>query len=167
MAMKLPKVSFISMILLLCLILFKESQATQNFDENVMHQRHSLLRDSLRMNEAKNPDKSNFLTFTSSCTSILVSEIGDKTFFIAAMMAMKYGKSWVFVGSYGAMVVMTVISTAFGWVLLKLISPTITMAGACLLFFAFGIKLLRDAFVQGEGVIHLILYDRRASQEFE
>lgn len=41
---------------------------------------------------------------------ILVSEIGDKTFFIAAIMAMKHPRMMVFIGAISALALMTVIS---------------------------------------------------------
>ena len=45
---------------------------------------------------------------------IFISEIGDKTFFIAALLAAKYGRFISFIGSIGALAVMTVISTLLG-----------------------------------------------------
>ena len=43
---------------------------------------------------------------------ILFSELGDKTFFIAVLLALKYRsrQGLVFVGSFGALAVMTLIS---------------------------------------------------------
>ena len=41
---------------------------------------------------------------------ILFSELGDKTFFIAVLLALKRNKSLVFAGTFGALAVMTVIS---------------------------------------------------------
>lgn len=45
---------------------------------------------------------------------IFVSEIGDKTFFIAGLLAAKYGRLISFTGSIGALAVMTIISTVLG-----------------------------------------------------
>jgi len=45
---------------------------------------------------------------------IFVSEIGDKTFFIAGLLAAKFGRFISFTGSIGALAVMTVISTVLG-----------------------------------------------------
>ena len=45
---------------------------------------------------------------------IFVSELGDKTFFIAALLAMRYGKLVAFTGSVAALATMTVISVAIG-----------------------------------------------------
>lgn len=41
---------------------------------------------------------------------ILFSELGDKTFFLALLLALKESKSLVFAGTFGALAVMTVIS---------------------------------------------------------
>lgn len=41
---------------------------------------------------------------------ILFSELGDKTFFIAVLLALKKNKGLVFAGTFGALAVMTVIS---------------------------------------------------------
>ena len=47
---------------------------------------------------------------------ILFSELGDKTFFIALLLALKQSQGLVFVGTFGALGIMTVISvgTPFG-----------------------------------------------------
>lgn len=52
--------------------------------------------------------------FVQSFLLIFVSEIGDKTFFIAGLLAAKYGRLISFTGSIGALAVMTVISTILG-----------------------------------------------------
>ena len=45
---------------------------------------------------------------------ILVSELGDKTFFIAAIFAMKHARTTVFAGAIGALALMTALSVAMG-----------------------------------------------------
>ena len=60
-----------------------------------------------------------------SFSSIMVSEIGDKvnlqnifkTFFIAAIMAIKYSRTIAFLGSYSALFVQTFLSCIFGFIL--------------------------------------------------
>lgn len=52
--------------------------------------------------------------FVQSFLLIFISEIGDKTFFIAGLLAAKYGRLLSFTGSIGALAVMTVISTILG-----------------------------------------------------
>ncbi|KAJ8922476.1 hypothetical protein NQ315_007504 [Exocentrus adspersus] len=48
--------------------------------------------------------------FVASLSVILVSEIGDKTFFIAAIMAMRHPRLTVFAGAISALVLMTILS---------------------------------------------------------
>lgn len=48
--------------------------------------------------------------FVASLSVIIVSELGDKTFFIAAIMAMRHPRATVFVGAIGALALMTVLS---------------------------------------------------------
>lgn len=45
-----------------------------------------------------------------SLSVIVVSELGDKTFFIAAIMAMKHPRLTVFAGAIGALALMTILS---------------------------------------------------------
>ena len=45
---------------------------------------------------------------------ILCLEIGDRTFFIAALMSAKHPAHTVFIGAFGALLVMTVLSAALG-----------------------------------------------------
>ncbi|EFJ42338.1 hypothetical protein VOLCADRAFT_83682 [Volvox carteri f. nagariensis] len=77
---------------------------------------------------------------------ILASEIGDKTFFIAAVMAMRNPRMTVFAGAIGALAAMTVLSAALGWAAPNLISKVYTHYAAVALFFFFGLKTLYDAF---------------------
>lgn len=51
--------------------------------------------------------------FLKTLSVIFVSEIGDKTFFIAAIMAMKHPRVMVFLGAMSALAFMTVISGMF------------------------------------------------------
>ncbi len=54
--------------------------------------------------------------FVESLSVIVVSELGDKTFFIAAIMAMTSNKLTVFLAAISALVLMTVLSALLGWV---------------------------------------------------
>ena len=76
---------------------------------------------------------------------IVVSELGDKTFFIAALMAMRHNPWFVFSSSYAAMFVMTVMSMVLGLVLPTLLSKRLTTLLAAALFFVFAAKMLREA----------------------
>lgn len=79
---------------------------------------------------------------------IFLSELGDKTFFIAALLAMKLGRLISFTGSLAALAVMTLISVGIGAAFskvpdaLKSSLPIGEIAGVALLVF-FGIKALK------------------------
>jgi putative Ca2+/H+ antiporter (TMEM165/GDT1 family) len=94
----------------------------------------------------KSPKKGMFTLFTESFSSIVVSELGDKTFFIAAIMAMRYNRMAVLAGALLALFLMTGISTAFGTLVPILLPPHITHIAITVLFFFFGVKLLYDAY---------------------
>lgn len=76
---------------------------------------------------------------------IIMSEIFDKTFFIAALMAMRNSPLFVFSASFASLGLMHVLSTFLGMVLPQLLSPKVTTLLASILFLAFGLKLLKDA----------------------
>lgn len=88
--------------------------------------------------------------FLKSWGMILVSEIGDKTFFIAAIMAMRNSRSVVFGGAFAALAAMTVLSAALGWAAPNLISRKYTHWAAILLFLLFGLRALYDALSTSE-----------------
>ena len=75
---------------------------------------------------------------------IMATEIGDRTFFIAAIMAMRHSRLVVWSGAVGALVVMTILSTLVGHVAPLLISRTYTQYAAAGLFLFFGVRMLRD-----------------------
>ena len=82
--------------------------------------------------------------FTASLLLITVSELGDKTFFIAVILAMHHPRRLVFVGVTTALAVMTILSVLFGQAVSLLPKVYIHYAEIAL-FIAFGIKLLYDA----------------------
>mmetsp|Transcript_8697 Transcript_8697/g.22064 ORF Transcript_8697/g.22064 Transcript_8697/m.22064 type:complete len:276 (+) Transcript_8697:150-977(+) len=81
-----------------------------------------------------------------SFAMIIVSELGDETFIIAAIMAMRHPRAVVLTGALGALYVMTVLSAAMGYVMPKLISPEITHKIATFMYFFFGFRLLWIAY---------------------
>lgn len=86
-----------------------------------------------------------FITaFTQSLLMILVTELGDKTFFIAAVMAMKFPRLTVLAGALGALILMTVLSAVLGRAFPLLFDKKWTGAAASVLFLYFGVQLLRD-----------------------
>ncbi|KAK3241619.1 hypothetical protein CYMTET_48633 [Cymbomonas tetramitiformis] len=80
-----------------------------------------------------------------SLMMIIMSEIGDKTFFIAAVMAMKHSRVTVLSGAFGALAVMTVLSAALGYLAPNLIPKKYTHLAATTLFFFFGGRLLWES----------------------
>lgn len=75
---------------------------------------------------------------------IIASEIGDKTFLIAAILAMRHPRAVVFAGAFGSLVVMSILSAALGHVLPTLIPKNWTQFAASALFFVFGAKMLQE-----------------------
>lgn len=59
-------------------------------------------------------------------------------------MSMKYNRIAVLVGAGAALVIMTALSCAFGYILPQLIPKFYTQLIATILFFVFGFKLLYD-----------------------
>ncbi|KAH9650301.1 protein PAM71-like [Citrus sinensis] len=88
--------------------------------------------------------------FTAAFSLIFVSEIGDKTFFIAALLAMQYEKVLVLLGSMAALALMTVLSVVIGIIFHSVPSqfqttlPIGEYAAVTLLMF-FGLKSIKDA----------------------
>ncbi|KAG0212727.1 hypothetical protein BGX28_005760 [Mortierella sp. GBA30] len=85
-------------------------------------------------------------SFFLSLAMIMVSEIGDKTFLIAAIMAMKHPRLLVFSAALSALAIMSVLSAAFGHAVPNLIPRTYTNYLAALLFFCFGIRMFYDGY---------------------
>ena len=84
-------------------------------------------------------------SFTAGLLLITISELGDKTFFIAVILAMRYSRLLVFVAVLSALALMTVISVLFGQVVSLLPVMYIKYAEIAL-FLGFGGKLIYDGF---------------------
>lgn len=86
--------------------------------------------------------------FLAAFALIFASEIGDRTFFIAGLLAAKVGKWVAFTGTCLALGLMTVISVGIGYAFkcvpdaLKSSAPIGEYAGVALMIF-FGARLLR------------------------
>ncbi|KAH6769539.1 hypothetical protein C2S51_014875 [Perilla frutescens var. frutescens] len=95
--------------------------------------------------ENDDPDSDNlgvFDGFFASLSMIIVSEIGDETFIIAALMAMRHPKAIVLSGALSALFVMTILSTGLGRIVPNLISRKHTNSAATVLYAFFGLRLL-------------------------
>ncbi|KAJ4993945.1 upf0016 domain-containing protein [Stagonosporopsis vannaccii] len=95
-----------------------------------------------------------FHSFVLSFTMILFSEIGDKTFLVAALMAMRHPRLVVFSAAFSALAVMTVLSAVLGHAVPAFLSERFTHLAAAILFLVFGVKLLREGLAMSpdEGV---------------
>ena len=93
--------------------------------------------------------------FIATLSVIVVSELGDKTFFIAAIMAMRHPRWTVFIGAIAALSVMHVMSAFFGYAI-TIIPRTLTYYVSSLLFAIFGIKMLREGWKMSPNVSSLV-----------
>jgi len=91
--------------------------------------------------------------FINSLAMIIATEIGDKTFFIAAIMAMHSNRVAVFLGSYGALILMTILSAFIGLALPAFLPRSYTHIIGGLLFLYFGVKLLYDSRAMESGKV--------------
>ncbi|KAL8686771.1 MAG: hypothetical protein Q9218_006876 [Villophora microphyllina] len=85
-------------------------------------------------------------SFILSFTMIIFSEIGDKTFLIAALMAMKHPRLVVFSAAFAALILMTILSAVLGHAVPTLIPKRYTNFLAAMLFLIFGAKMLREGY---------------------
>ncbi|XP_024515650.1 GDT1-like protein 2, chloroplastic [Selaginella moellendorffii] len=88
--------------------------------------------------------------FYAAFALIFVSEIGDKTFFIAALLAMRHSRGLVLLGSMGALSLMTVISVVIGRLFQRVpaqlqTSLPIGEYAAVALLILFGLKAIKEA----------------------
>jgi len=90
-------------------------------------------------------DASTLTAFGSSLTAITLAELGDKTFFMALILAVRHRPRWVFIGAFAALTVVTLLSLAVGFGLRELMPMALLPWVAAVLFIGFGIKLLIDA----------------------
>jgi putative Ca2+/H+ antiporter (TMEM165/GDT1 family) len=102
-----------------------------------------------------------------SFAMILVSEIGDKTFLIAAILAMRHPRMLVFAGAFGSLVVMSILSAAMGHLLPTLIPRKWTQIAASVLFMVFGAKMFIEARGMKAGNEKIQEEMREAEEEIE
>jgi putative Ca2+/H+ antiporter (TMEM165/GDT1 family) len=84
--------------------------------------------------------------FIASISVIVVSEIGDKTFFIAAIMAMRHSRLIIYIGAMSALGAMTILSALLGNIVTTFVPRVYTYYLSSILFAGFGIKMLKDGF---------------------
>lgn len=83
--------------------------------------------------------------FFGAVSVIVVSELGDKTFFIAAILAMRHSRLAVFGGAIAALAIMTVLSALLGFAT-TVIPRVYTHYLSIALFVFFGIRMIREAY---------------------
>lgn len=93
----------------------------------------------------------NSQSFFASFAMIVISELGDKTFLIAALMAMKHDRMVVFAAAFGALLVMSVLSGLLGHTMPQLLPKWLTQLAACGLFFVFGAKMCWEGYNMEKG----------------
>ncbi|CAF0876015.1 unnamed protein product [Rotaria sordida] len=110
---------------------------------NVIDHWHDKIKETI-----KNSANFGFIhAFIASISVIIVSELGDKTFFIAAIMAMRYARLIIYAGAMGALGTMTILSALLGNIVTKFIPRIYTYYLSSVLFACFGIKMLRDGYL--------------------
>ncbi|VDM39555.1 unnamed protein product [Toxocara canis] len=90
-------------------------------------------------------DVSFYHAILASFSVIIVSELGDKTWFIAAIMAMRHSRLTVFFGAMAALALMTALSAGLGWAT-QVIPRALTFYISTALFALFGLKMLHEGY---------------------
>ncbi|KDR73325.1 hypothetical protein GALMADRAFT_142437 [Galerina marginata CBS 339.88] len=108
-----------------------------------------------------------FQALAQSFAMIIFSEIGDKTFLIAAILAMRHPRMLVFLGAFGSLVVMSFLSAAMGHILPTLIPRSWTQFAAAVLFLVFGAKMFMEAREMKAGSEKIEEEMREAEEEIE
>ncbi|KAL9246227.1 hypothetical protein vseg_019789 [Gypsophila vaccaria] len=105
--------------------------------------------------------------FTKSLAMTILSEIGDKTFIAAAILAMRHPRRLVLTGCLSALIVMTILSAVVGWAAPNLMSRKLTHHVATLLFFGFGLWSLWDGFRQEGDAEELDEVEKKLDADFK
>ncbi|OLY82817.1 GDT1-like protein C17G8.08c [Smittium mucronatum] len=84
-------------------------------------------------------------SLTQSFLMILFSEIGDKTFLIAAILAMKHSRMLIFVSSCSALWLMSLLSALVGNVLISFVPQRYVSLAASFTFIVFAVKMFFEA----------------------
>jgi len=99
--------------------------------------------------------------------TIIFSEIGDKTFLIAAILAMRHPRLVVFAGALGSLLLMSMLSAIMGHILPSLIPKQWTQFAAGVLFLVFGSKMMMEARGMSSGNAKIHEEMREAEEEIE
>lgn len=86
-----------------------------------------------------------FNALLASFSVIIISELGDKTFIITAILAMKNSRLLVFLSSATALLLMTILSVGMG-IAVTVVPKLYTHYASIVLFLCFGLKMLKEAY---------------------
>ncbi|MFM1800528.1 MAG: hypothetical protein RLZZ117_2806 [Cyanobacteriota bacterium] len=106
---------------------------------------HDFSTGSAARSTAMNALQPSLAAFGASLTAITLAELGDKTFFMALILAARHRGRWVFVGAFAALTAVTLLSLGLGYGLRELLPPSVVPWLAAVLFLGFGGKLLLQA----------------------
>ncbi|KAI5779075.1 hypothetical protein EDC01DRAFT_719147 [Geopyxis carbonaria] len=94
-------------------------------------------------------------SFALSFIMIIFSEIGDKTFLIAALMAMKHPRFQVFTAALSSLIVMSILSAVLGHAVPTLIPKKFTNFLAAGLFLVFGARMIKEGLGMEKGTANV------------
>ena len=106
-------------------------------------------------------------TLLRSFAMIIFSEIGDKTFLIAAILAMRHPRLYVFAGAFSSLLLMSLLSAEMGHLLPNLVPKQWIHLSAGALFLVFGSKMMMEAREMQGGSQKMEEEMREAAEEIE
>jgi len=156
------KIFFQLTLLISSILIFVSADIDNSKSHEITSNNHNSNKEfSLSKNSNLNPTISNkenvkvtfgfFHAFVASLSVIVVSEIGDKTFFIAAIMAMKHPRLTVYIGAMFALGLMTLLSALLGNIITQFIPKIYTFYASTFLFAIFGLKMLHEGYMMAPG----------------
>ncbi|KAI9655057.1 MAG: hypothetical protein M1831_005017 [Alyxoria varia] len=132
----------------------KTKEPADSDDESEKEAPHDSPNDNWPLTDSDDSDGAHDLirwdSLFGSFSSIAATEIGDKTFIVAALMAMRHPRLQVFTAAFSALFVMTILSGVTGHAVGALISKRWAAVVAAILFFVFGAKSLKEGFDMDE-----------------
>ncbi|CAB3403457.1 unnamed protein product [Caenorhabditis bovis] len=143
------RIGIFLLIAALCCVAFADSEMGKDVDTVDVNNEDDNKPDDVGTDKSSSPksiiakDISFYHGFLASFSVIVVSELGDKTWFIAVIMSMRHSRLTVFAGAMGALALMTVLSACLGWIT-QVIPRAVTYYLSTALFALFGLKMLHE-----------------------
>ncbi|CAG9329624.1 unnamed protein product [Blepharisma stoltei] len=82
----------------------------------------------------------------SSFLAIFLAEIGDRTFFVIAVLAIKNSRSAVFLGNWITISILAVIAAFIGAAAMKFIDPLYIQIASCIMFLVYSLLCFYEAY---------------------